>query len=116
MSRLIAPFLAASVGACFNPQFQQGVPCSADRECPDGQICHTDDRCYDPDSLPEVDPDATLSNLEISEGTLVPAFDPQVTEYTVDLGLRVDAFTVTPTAAAPDTATIDVAGNITVQT
>jgi len=42
-------------------------------------------------------PDATLSNLAISQGTLTPAFSPIVTSYTDSVPNSVTSITVTPT-------------------
>lgn len=98
--------------ACFNPQFQQGVPCAEGMLCPEGQICHIDNRCYDEDAVPDAGIDgAALAALETSEGQLVPAFDPGVAEYTLVLGIGSETLVVTPTAA-PSSATIEVAGEV----
>jgi hypothetical protein len=35
----------ALVGACYDPSFQVGVPCSPAGECPEGQICAADRTC-----------------------------------------------------------------------
>ncbi len=43
--------------------------------------------------------DANLSNLSVSNGTIQPAFDPNETSYTVDVGSEVIKITVTPTAS-----------------
>ena len=45
--------------------------------------------------------DATISGLDISEGTLVPGFSSDTTEYTVTVGNSVTSVTVTPTATDP---------------
>jgi hypothetical protein len=92
--------IAAAAASCYGPEFPDGVRCSLDRQCPGDQICAFDDRCYDPDDLPDPNLDATLSNLEVSRGTLVPAFDPAVTSYTLDLGIGAEDIAITATAAA----------------
>lgn len=74
---------AALVSGCFNPQFQQGVPCSADRECPEGQICHTDDRCYDPDQIPE---QCSEGFIECVDETTARVCDVDGNEVEVDCG------------------------------
>lgn len=53
--------------------------------------------------------DATLSDLDISEGTLDPAFDPGDLAYTASVPNSVDSITVTPTANHSG-ATIEVDG------
>jgi hypothetical protein len=49
-----------------------------------------------------------LDSLEVSAGTLDPAFDPDVTEYHVDVGAAVDHLVVTP--GVPPGVTADVSG------
>ena len=51
--------------------------------------------------------DATLSGLTISPGTLAPVFDPATTTYTVTVLNNVTAVTVTPTAQAGATITVN---------
>lgn len=87
---------------CFDPQLQQGVPCTSDGRCPLDQICAFDNRCYDPDDVPEPNRDSTLAALELSAGALEPAFDPAITTYSVSLGLGPEALLLTPTAGVPD--------------
>jgi len=48
-----------------------------------------------------------LSGLEISEGSLVPAFSPDVTSYAVEVPLTTTSLTVTATALADETLRID---------
>lgn len=43
--------------------------------------------------------DASLTNLEVSQGTLMPGFDPATTDYTLSLPPGTGSMTVTPTAA-----------------
>lgn len=45
--------ITLATSACFSPNFQEGVPCTVDRECPEGQFCAEDDRCYTPGSEPD---------------------------------------------------------------
>lgn len=59
----------------------------------------------------DADRDATLVNLEVSAGTLVPVFDPGITSYTVDVALGIETITVTPTVAVPADVTITVNGD-----
>lgn len=106
---LIVTIAFGLTSGCYDPNFQQGVPCTAERVCPEGQICHTDDRCYSPDQIPDASVAPLLTQLEVSAGELVPPFDPQVHEYTLDLGLGADQLTVTATAEEPST-TITIAG------
>lgn len=49
--------------------------------------------------------DATLTNLVVSQGELTPAFDKDVTEYTVVIKDTISYIRVTPTAAAGATVT-----------
>ena len=56
-----------------------------------------------------------LVSLGISQGTLSPAFDPAVTEYTVDLPSKVTALTVTAEASDSRT-TVAGTGEVAVQT
>jgi hypothetical protein len=51
----------------------------------------------------------SLSNLQISPGTLSPAFDPAVTSYSVNLQQQIASFLVMPTAQT-GSATITVNG------
>lgn len=44
--------------------------------------------------------DNTLQSLTVSEGTLAPAFSPEVTEYTVSVPFSVSELSVTPTSSA----------------
>ena len=59
-------------------------------------------------ALPRID--ARLSALKLSTGGLKPAFNPAITDYTVNVDDSVDSVTVTPTATQSD-ATIVVAVN-----
>lgn len=43
--------------------------------------------------------DSTLSSLTVSAGTLTPAFDPEVTMYSVTVGYEVETLSLTPTAS-----------------
>lgn len=54
--------------------------------------------------------DAALSALSVTAGALWPAFDPEVLEYTVDLGFADKTIAVIPTARVPDGAAIRVEG------
>jgi hypothetical protein len=56
--------------------------------------------------------DATLSAIEVSAGTLTPAFDYATTNYTVDVGIDVTSISVTGTAN-PYSANASVSGNVT---
>ena len=47
---LILPLLIACNP--FDPVFQNGVRCTPDDKCPEGQICAEDGRCYHPDDVP----------------------------------------------------------------
>jgi hypothetical protein len=104
--------IAAAAASCYGPEFPAGVRCSLDRQCPGDQICAFDDRCYDPDDVPEPNVDATLSSLEVSRGTLVPAFDPAVTSYILDLGIGAEDIVITATASAAAGADIVVEGSL----
>ncbi|UTN03278.1 cadherin-like beta sandwich domain-containing protein [Flavobacterium bizetiae] len=53
--------------------------------------------------------DATLSNLSVSEGTLIPVFAPGTTSYTVDVANAITSITVTPVTNDAD-ATVTVNG------
>lgn len=46
-----------------------------------------------------IEPNADLSGLTLSSGTLSPAFSPGVLHYTATVGYHVSSITVTPTAA-----------------
>jgi len=48
---------------------------------------------------PAASNDATLSSLSTSTGSLVPAFSPDVTAYSVDVANNTSALTVTPTVS-----------------
>ncbi|MEM7292842.1 MAG: cadherin-like beta sandwich domain-containing protein, partial [Pseudomonadota bacterium] len=53
-------------------------------------------------------PDATLSNLVLSSGTLDPAFDSGTDEYDADVADAVTSITITPSTNHPDaTVTVD---------
>lgn len=54
---------------------------------------------------------ANLGALSLSAGTLSPAFDPAVTDYSVALGRRVASLTVTATASDPGAALAGDAGS-----
>jgi alpha-tubulin suppressor-like RCC1 family protein len=59
------------LSGCFNPKLQNGVPCAENDQCPEGQICADDKRCYDPDQVPEIDasvdgPDDVLRVVELA--------------------------------------------------
>ena len=54
--------------------------------------------------------DAALSALAVTAGTLWPAFDPEVTAYTVDLGFADSRIAVIPTVRVPEGASIRVEG------
>ena len=56
--------------------------------------------------------DATLSNLVVSQGVLVPSFNSAVMEYRVSVENNVETIAVTPTANDPDTISITVNGMI----
>jgi hypothetical protein len=103
--------IAAAAASCYGPEFPAGVRCSLDRQCPGNQICAFDDRCYDQNDVPEPNLDATLSSLEVSRGTLVPAFDPAVTSYTLDLGIGAEDIVITATTSAAAGADIAVNGS-----
>lgn len=74
MTRFAITLTLVAAAGCFNPKFQNGVPCTADRVCPEGQVCAADDRCYDPDKVPEFTDagadaaDDVLRVVEISAG------------------------------------------------
>ena len=90
--------LLAIVVGCFSPTFPNGVQCAENSRCPGDQICAPDNRCYDPGyDLSDLG-DSTLTNLEVSIGTLTPSFDPSVTEYEVNLGLLTSELDVTATS------------------
>jgi trimeric autotransporter adhesin len=57
------------------------------------------------------DGSTVLAGLVVSRGELVPAFDPDVTEYTLSLPLGAEWLVVTPTAEAPAGTTIEIAGS-----
>jgi hypothetical protein len=46
----------------------------------------------------------TLDDLRVSRGTLEPPFDPDITDYTLELPLDADTLTVTPSVAREDVA------------
>jgi hypothetical protein len=54
--------------------------------------------------------DAALSALAVTAGALWPAFDPEITEYTVDLGFADKRIAVIPTVRVPEGASIRVEG------
>jgi hypothetical protein len=54
--------------------------------------------------------DAALSALAVTAGALWPEFDPEITEYSVDLGFADDRIAVIPTARVPEGASIRVEG------
>jgi len=54
--------------------------------------------------------DAALSALEVTAGALWPAFDPEITEYTVDLGFADPRIALIPSARVPEGASIRVEG------
>ncbi|HMI93332.1 MAG TPA: cadherin-like beta sandwich domain-containing protein, partial [Polyangiales bacterium] len=54
--------------------------------------------------------DAALSALAVTAGALWPAFDPEITEYTVDLGFADKRIAVIPSARVPQGASIRVEG------
>ena len=58
----------------------------------------------------EKNDDAALSALAVTAGALWPAFDPEITEYTVDLGFADARIAVIPTARVPEGASIRVEG------
>lgn len=64
--------IAVTLTACFSPKIQEGVPCSQDSECPEGQVCAEDDRCYFPGNEPgvdaAVDPACDEGSIECSNG------------------------------------------------
>ena len=59
-------------------------------------------------------PDVSLETLTVSEGDLTPAFDPQVTSYTVQVGGHIGAVTVAAEARNED-AEVNGAGEKTLQ-
>ena len=85
------------VAGCFTPTFPQGIGCTADGRCPGEQICDVDNRCYDEPQSGDGGNvgNAALSALEVSRGTLEPAFDPSVTSYSLVLGLAAEDLVVT---------------------
>lgn len=54
--------------------------------------------------------DASLLDLTVSAGTLAPAFDPDVTNYTVNVAHDVNAITITGTTTNPNSTVV---GNVT---
>lgn len=63
MSPILAVALAAGASACYKPDPVEGLPCSADGACPDGQDCGTDNLCR-------------------PDGIIVPVVDAEVCEVT----------------------------------
>ncbi len=43
--------LALTLTACYEPSFQEGLPCSEVGECPDGYTCAVDNKCYLPENV-----------------------------------------------------------------
>nr|WP_281272182.1 cadherin-like beta sandwich domain-containing protein [Paenibacillus flagellatus] len=73
----------------------------------------TEDGNYSDTSTVTVsEPNANLSNLTLSQGTLAPGFDSATTSYTATVANSVYGLTVTP-AVADATATVTVNGNVT---
>jgi hypothetical protein len=92
--------------SCFDPSYPADRPCGADGWCPPGQGCidnvcrlpgyvppSIDARVEPPDAeTPMVDPtEAGLEVLAPSAGALAPAFDREVTEYTLQVSGLVQA-------------------------
>ena len=78
------------------------TPVSGGRQC----------QCVPPwfgDSCEKND-DASLLAIEVTAGALWPTFDPEITEYTVDLGFADQRIAVIPTARVPEGASIRVEG------
>ncbi len=113
LAALSAVLATLAAAGCYSPTFREGLPCSVDRECPSGQMCAADDRCYSNAPDAGFDPNATLLSLELSSGQLSPPFDPTVVSYTVSFGIAPSALRVTPTAASGEL-TINVNGNATI--
>lgn len=63
----------------------------------------------DNDSAPAADNNAYLLDLSVSEGTISPAFDREITAYTVDLANSISSIIITPSAEA-ESASITVNG------
>ena len=63
----------------------------------------TDENCPD---IRNADRDSSLSSLTVSQGTLSPAFDPSVTDYTLKLHPNASGAEITPTAAGEHAAVI----------
>jgi len=101
LAALLSAFALTQSG-CYGPDFAEGLPCSPTMGCPEGQMCFSDGRCYSEDPGDNTPAVTTLASLEISLGTLEPAFDPAVTEYTVDLGLRAPELGITATPLASE--------------
>ena len=111
MGRFIIAAIAASAAACFSPSFPNGVPCSVEGNCPGSQICAADNRCYDEGGAgadANTNGDSSLSALEVSLGTLEPAFDPTLTAYALTLGLGAEELSITATATVAAGAEITV--------
>jgi hypothetical protein len=100
-----APCTGDGCAACIAEPCLHGGACAAvsgGRKCTCvlpwfGQSCEHND-------------DAALSALAVTAGALWPAFDPEITEYTVDLGFADQRIAVIPTARVPDGASIRVEG------
>ena len=58
----------------------------------------------------EVSSNATLKDLQVSPGALKPDFDPQVTEYSLTVGMNVDSLAITA-RAYDDKSVVNVSGN-----
>ena len=71
----LAIAVAFALTACFSPTIQPGVPCGAGGECPDGQQCAYDNRCYPADDIPLPEVDAALPDAELPDADLRPACD-----------------------------------------
>lgn len=57
--------------------------------------------------------DATLSALSIEEGTITPIFDPQITEYTLNVSEEISEVHITATPTS--TATVEITGETELQ-
>jgi hypothetical protein len=84
---LLVPFLLAT-GACFNPRYPEGIPCSEARTCPPGQTCDPAALVCRPGPLEPAPPDAAPTRpLDAA-----PALPPDATsEITIDAAPPADA-------------------------
>ncbi|HWR60900.1 MAG TPA: FG-GAP-like repeat-containing protein [Clostridia bacterium] len=72
---------------------------SSDNDYDDIDISEITVAIADNDFPDDPSDDASLKSLEISQGTLIPGFDPVVTEYNVKVNNSIGSITITPTAS-----------------